>query len=450
MSRTACRAAGRTVRRAARRLPAVLITGGALFGLGAPANYTCAPFLSAAPLVAAPLHTLRATVAAALAAVAVAVGLVFYHRPSDTGEALAEIAAIGTVSLVALGINRIARRSDQQLASARGIAEAAQRAVLPAPPSRIGGLRVAARYVAAHAGARIGGDLYAVQDTPYGVRAVVGDVRGKGLGAVEAVAVVIGAFREAAEQEPTLEGVAGRLERALQREGARRANLDQYEGFTTAVLAELPPGQPVLRLLNRGHPPPLLLHADGRVGAADPTVPALPLGLGDLGVWADRAEEREFPAGSMLLLMTDGVTEARDADGTFYDPRAELTGRQFRSPETLLDSLVAEVTRHSGGQAADDMALLAIRRGERIEQHFVESIDRFRGRTSCEELSGRVVDSGFRLGIHPACLLTFDNGARSSQPPQEAVRRAPSPNPAGTVPPDTPACSGNRGTTTLG
>ncbi|CAM5491813.1 PP2C family protein-serine/threonine phosphatase [Streptomyces abikoensis] len=395
MSRTVRRAAGPTVRRAARRLPVLLITGGALLGLGAPANYTCAPFLSAAPLVAAPLHTLRTTAAAALAAMAVAVGLVLYHRPSDTGEALAEIAAVGAVSLVALGINRIAHRSHQQLASARGIAEAAQRAVLPAPPSRIGGLRVAARYVAAQAGARIGGDLYAVQDTPYGVRAIVGDVRGKGLGAVEAVAVVIGAFREAAEQEPTLEGLAGRLERALQREGARRANLDEHEGFTTAVLAELPPGRPVLRLLNRGHPPPLLLHADGRAGAADPMVPALPLGLGELGAWPDQAEELEFPTGSTLLLMTDGVTEARDADGAFYDPLAELTGRHFRSPDALLDGLLAGVARHSRGQAADDMALLAIRRAERIEQHFVESIGRFRGRTSCEELSGE--SGGFML-----------------------------------------------------
>ncbi|MFF7725928.1 PP2C family protein-serine/threonine phosphatase [Streptomyces sp. NPDC008001] len=397
-SRAVRRAAAHTARRAARRLPAVLIAGGVLFDLGAPTHYSSAPFLSAAPLVAAPLHTLRATVAAALAAVAVAVGLALYHRPSGTGEALSEIATIatiGTVALVALGINRIARRSDQQLASARGIAEAAQRAVLPAPPSRIGGLRVAARYVAAQADARIGGDLYAVQDTPHGVRVIVGDVRGKGLGAVEAVAVVIGAFREAAEQEPTLEGLAGRLERALQREGRRRGNLDQYEGFTTAVLVELPPGKPVLRLLNRGHPPPLLLHADGRVGVADPAVPALPLGLGELGVWPDRAEEREFPAGATLLLMTDGVTEARDADGAFYDPRAGLTGRQFKNPEALLDCLVADVARHSGGQAADDMALLAIRRGERIEQHFVESIDRFRGRTSCEDLSGR--PGGFRL-----------------------------------------------------
>ena len=104
------------------------------------------------------------------------------------------------------------------------------------------GCDVAARYEAAQADAFIGGDLYAVQDTPHGVRLVVGDVRGKGMGAVEAVAVVIGAFREAAEQEATLEAVAQRLERALAREGTRRDGLDAFEGFTTAVLAEIPRG----------------------------------------------------------------------------------------------------------------------------------------------------------------------------------------------------------------
>lgn len=351
-------------RRVARRLPAVLIATGVFFDLATPSHYTSAPLLSAAPLVAAPLSSWRETAGAAAAATAAAIALAFYARADDFGASLSEVLAIAVVSLLALGINRLARRSSQQLASARGIAETAQRAVLPAPPARIDSLRIAARYVAAQADARIGGDLYAVQDTPHGVRVIVGDVRGKGLEAVEAVAVVIGAFREAAEQERTLEGLAARLERALQREGSRRANLDQFEGFTTAVLGEMPPGEPVLRLVNRGHPSPLLLYTDGRVGEAEPAVPALPLGMGDLGMWPDRVEEWEFPAGAMLLLFTDGVTEARDANGVFYDPRTRLSGRPFRSPESLLDVLIMDVTHHAGGRREDDMALLAIRRGD--------------------------------------------------------------------------------------
>ncbi|MPY37909.1 serine/threonine-protein phosphatase, partial [Streptomyces adustus] len=259
-------------------------------------------------------------------------------------------------------INRVVRRGDQRLASAREIAEAAQRAVLPEPAARIGGYDVAARYEAAQADAFIGGDLYAVQDTPRGVRLIVGDVRGKGMGAVAAVAVIIGAFREAAEQEATLEAVAQRLERALAREGTRRDGPDASEGFTTAVLAELPHGDETVRILHRGHPPPLLLHPDGTVRPLPAHEPALPLGMGELADRPDRAEESRFPRGATLLLHTDGVSEARDAQGRFYDPEERLAGRPFRDPEELLAALARDVHRHCGGGLADDMALLAVRR----------------------------------------------------------------------------------------
>ena len=67
------------------------------------------------------------------------------------------------------------------------MAAVAQRAVLPTPPARLGDLHIDARYVPAESEALIGGDLYVVQSTPYGIRVMVGDVRGKGLGAVSAV-----------------------------------------------------------------------------------------------------------------------------------------------------------------------------------------------------------------------------------------------------------------------
>lgn len=272
-----------------------------------------------------------------------------------------EMITVLTAAALALVINGVVRRSNEQLASARAIAETAMRAVLPTPAERIGGLQVAARYEAAQADEFVGGDLFAVADTPYGVRLVVGDVRGKGLDAVEAVAVIIGAFREAAEQERSLEGVAQRLERALAREGTRRYGLDAMEGFITAVLAEIPPGSASLRLVNRGHPEPILLHADGALEVLAPSVPAMPLGM-DLGVWPDRSDEWEMPAGSTLLAFTDGLSEARDANGVFYDPAARLRGRIFPGPEELLSALTDDVRLHTGGRSTDDMALLAVSR----------------------------------------------------------------------------------------
>nr|WP_324289333.1 PP2C family protein-serine/threonine phosphatase [Streptomyces sp. H34-S4] len=350
------------VRRVVKTLPAALIALGLLFDVLTPPSFTGSPFFSAAPLIAAPLFTLRGTVITGIAATFAVIVLHIYNGTTFKVEAMTELATVLTVSGLASLINIVVRRGTEQLASARGIAEAAQRAVLPTPAERIAGLQVSASYEAAQADASIGGDLYAVQDTPYGVRLAVGDVRGKGLGAVEAVAVVLGAFREAAESEPSLEGVARRLELALAREGTRRDSLDAVEGFTTCVLGEIPLGAGLLRLVNRGHPGPLLLYANGGLAELSPAEPALPLGMGDLGGWPDRAQEWSFPEGATLLLYTDGLTEARDGTGAFYDPAARLRGRVFPGPDELLSALAGDVRRHTGGAATDDMALLAVAR----------------------------------------------------------------------------------------
>ncbi|MEU6166367.1 PP2C family protein-serine/threonine phosphatase [Streptomyces tanashiensis] len=355
-------------RRFIRALPPLIIVGGVAFDVATPPEYTAAPLFSAAPLIAAPFFSTLTTLLTGIAAVLASVGLHAYNDTVDEVAALTETLTVLTVSALALLINRVVRRSGERLASARVIAETAQKAVLPTPAERIGGLQCAARYEAAQADAFIGGDLFAVQDTPHGVRLVVGDVRGKGMDAVEAVAVVIGAFREAAEQERTLEGVAQRLERALAREGTRRDGLDAFEGFTTAVLAEIPRSDGTgtfdgfVRVVNRGHPPPLMLYADGRLEPLEPGEAALPLGMGELAAWPDRAEARPFPQGATLLFYTDGLSEARNAQGVFYDPAARLAGRIFPGPEELLDALVDDVRLHTGGGSTDDMALLAVSR----------------------------------------------------------------------------------------
>ncbi len=362
-TRSPVRPPGRGGRRTlVRVLPVLILVVAVLYDLFTPRSFTAGPLYTAAPLVAAPVYSRRGTVLTSAASVVSVLALQSGKGVLYYVDSLTELATIATVAALAILFNAFVRRTDERLASAREIAEAAQRAVLPAPAERIGGFEIAARYEAAQADAFIGGDLYAVQDSARGVRVIVGDVRGKGMGAVAAVAVVIGAFREAAEQEATLEAVAQRLERALAREGTRREGLDAFEGFTTAVLAELPHGDGTVRIVNRGHPPPLLLYADGTLGQVPVREPALPLGMGDLGVWPDRAEESCFPGGATLLLYTDGLTEARDERGEFYDPYAYLAGRSFRHPAELLDTLAEDVRRYSGDGMADDMALLALRR----------------------------------------------------------------------------------------
>ncbi|MFD5425249.1 PP2C family protein-serine/threonine phosphatase [Streptomyces sp. NPDC127084] len=341
-------------------LPWLTIIAGVVFDVFTPETYRASPLFAAAPLLAAPFYTWRGTLGATAASVLTVLGLNVYNGTLGQVPPVTEVFTVLTVSIVALYINRVLRRSGERLASARVVAEAAQRAVLPEPAERIGGLSVAARYEAAQADAFIGGDLYAVQDSPFGVRLVVGDVRGKGLDAVETVAVVLGAFRELADEESSLEGIAQRLERALAREDTRPHGLDRVEGFTTAVLAEIPHDGGRVRLVNRGHPPPIVMYADGALDMLEPSQDSLPLGMGDLAQWPDRVDEMSFPAGATLLLYTDGLSEARDRHGTFYDPRARLGGLVFPGPDELLDAVVADVRRHTSGGLTDDMALLAV------------------------------------------------------------------------------------------
>ncbi|MEV6018559.1 PP2C family protein-serine/threonine phosphatase [Streptomyces sp. NPDC051997] len=350
------------VRAFVRALPVLLVVAGILYDCFTPAEFTAAPFFTAAPLVAAPLSSPRGTVLAGALAVGAVLTVHLLLGVVLHVDVVTEVVTVATAAVLAVLINVVVRRGDERLASVREIAEFAQRAVLPEPEARIAGLEVAARYEAAQEDAFIGGDLYAVQDSPHGVRLVVGDVRGKGMTAVAAVATVVGAFREAAEQEATLQGVAGRLERALTRAGSRRDGVEAAEGFTTAVLAEIPRGEGVVRVVNRGHPPPLLLGPDGTLAVLSAETFALPLGLSELGGPCAPTVQHRFPRGATLLLHTDGLSEARDPRGEFYDPAAWLAGRVFPGPDALPAALFEAVCRHTGGALTDDLALLAVRR----------------------------------------------------------------------------------------
>ncbi|MFJ3766792.1 PP2C family protein-serine/threonine phosphatase [Streptomyces sp. NPDC090082] len=353
-------------RRPARALPALFLVTGVVFQLSTPEALTGAPLFVSAPLVSAPLFTWWATVL--FGALGFAATAVLYAVTTSMGDTASlhglatELATLVLVTAIAVLLNHIVRRDREAADSARGVAEAAQKAVLPTPDPRVGGLRLGARYEAARKDTLIGGDLYAARATPYGVRIVMGDVRGKGLGAIETVSVILGAFWEAAENEPSLTEVARCLERSLTREGASRTGLDDAESFATCVLVEIPPGHEVLRVLNKGHPEPLLLHPDGTVTVLTPGEFSLPLGLGDLAPEPDRADVWDFPADATLLLYTDGLSEARDGTDVFFDPASWLAGRASASPDRLLGALVGDVRRFTGGARSDDMALLAVRR----------------------------------------------------------------------------------------
>ncbi|MEU4030599.1 PP2C family protein-serine/threonine phosphatase [Streptomyces anulatus] len=351
--------------RLSRLLPAVLLLVGSVFQFFTPLSLNGSPFFVASPLIAAPLFSLGRTVAFGGAAFTAAAVLRFVAEANGEDFVVRsmgpQLTTIAFATAIAALVNVMVRLSSERLISAHEVAEAAQRAVLPTPAKSVAGLRVAARYQAAQREALIGGDLYGARSTPYGVRLVMGDVRGKGMAAIETVSVVLGAFREASEQEETLPDVARRLEEALVRDRTDRDNTDE-ETFVTCVIVEIPADHQVVRLLNCGHPAPLLLGGDGSVTPLVPSTFRLPLGLLELAPSPHQLDTWEFPPDSTLLLYTDGLSEARDATGTFYDPASRLTGRTFPTPARLLSTLVNDVQDFSDGVADDDMALLAVHR----------------------------------------------------------------------------------------
>ncbi|MER6300053.1 PP2C family protein-serine/threonine phosphatase, partial [Kitasatospora sp. NPDC001539] len=305
--------------------PWLVVAGGLLWNSLDTADYWGDPLLAAAAVLAGALLTLRDTVAVGVANV---VGIIVLSSQDGTIGTTAGYLELGNTvftALLGVGVNRVLARHGRRLARVRSVAEAAQRAVLPEPPGRVGELEVAACYRAAQDEALIGGDAYALQTTPFGVRVLIADVRGKGLHAVGAVSVLLGAFREESHRAPDLGELADALERSLTRESAQLSEELQLEGFITALLVEFPPGEAAARTLDCGHPGPYLLDGEQPVRRWDAADPGLPLGMGVLGVARPRPQTRAFPPDCTLLLVTDGVTEARNAAGEFYDPVPGLT-----------------------------------------------------------------------------------------------------------------------------
>jgi serine phosphatase RsbU (regulator of sigma subunit) len=344
-----------------RVLPFLVLAFGLAYDLLTPPDVTPVPFFAAAPLIAAPLYTLRATALIGVLAIA-SMALVRLTRGElYAAQTTTELFTVVTVAVLAGMVNAVVRRGDLRLANARQLAEAAQLAVMPVPEPELRTLRIASRYEAAQQEANIGGDLYVVQDTPYGVRLVLGDVRGKGMTAVSAVAIVVGVFREVAERAPTVAECADRLDQAVVRERERHGvSLHRSEGFVTAVIAEFAPDGRSVRLVNHGHPPPLLLEPGAAPRPLEPGEPGGPLALTDLVGPPTPGPPVALRPGAVVLFYTDGLTEARDRDDVFYDPLDRLHGRDFERPEELLDFLSEDVARHTGGHVHDDMALLAV------------------------------------------------------------------------------------------
>lgn len=302
--------------------------------------------IAAAPFLAAAFAGWRVVLGIGAVAIGVALSFALTTAERVTLQTSVNVAGVGLATGLAAAVATLRERQAERIVALSRLATVAQQAVLRPIDGEIGSLAVAGRYVSATAAADIGGDLYEALDTPYGVRIIIGDVRGKGLDAVRLASIVLGSYRHVAFERADLRAVVADLDRTVTRSVGD-------EDFVTMVLVEERGG--TLTIVNCGHPPPLLL----RRGAAvrlDPPATAPPLGF--MPEVQPRVER--LGPGDRVLLFTDGLGEAR-RDGEFF-PTAERAwgllghGRVADGLASLETALVEWVR----GRLDDDIALVLL------------------------------------------------------------------------------------------
>jgi len=258
-------------------------------------------------------------------------------------------------------VEELARRAGLSVDNARlytersAIAHTLQSELLPSRLPEIPGVRVAVRYRAAGELNEVGGDFYDVfahQDGGWAFE--IGDVSGKGAEAAAVTALARHTVRTASLQHATPNELLEILNDALlvQRAGSE---------FCTVCLARLSldegSGRGRLTVALGGHPPALVLRADGAVE---------PLGEPGtlLGVFDNpdlREVDTELRSGDTVLLYTDGVTEAGPTGEEIgEDGLAELLGGMSGlSPEAIVDGVEQAAVAAQDGKPRDDIALVA-------------------------------------------------------------------------------------------
>jgi serine phosphatase RsbU (regulator of sigma subunit) len=233
------------------------------------------------------------------------------------------------------------------------IADALQAGLAPALPPTLPGMRVATRYVAAGAGVEVGGDFYDFVDCGDGRwLLVIGDVAGRGPGAAALNAQVRFAARALARTGLDAAQVATALNDNVVADA-------EAERFCTAVVVTLAPDDNGIAadLVVAGHPAPIVVRATGTMDECG----------GDnqlLGVFADAVfttTSTRLSRGDVLVLVTDGVLEARDPHGEFFDEGRlfDAIRHAIRTAEGIADGVHAAVAAFAPNMT-DDLAIVTV------------------------------------------------------------------------------------------
>jgi serine phosphatase RsbU (regulator of sigma subunit) len=254
----------------------------------------------------------------------------------------------------------LARRAAVAIENARlytertRIAHTLQVRLLPERLPEVPGVLLAARYRAAGELNEVGGDFYDVfprSGTDWAL--VVGDVSGKGAEAAAITALARYTLRAAAMDEDVPSAALRRLNDAMLQDGS-----SQFATVVLAYVSAADDGGLRVRIALGGHPPPLVLRADGTMEAP-----------GSFGVLLGMLEDAplhdaEFALhpDDLMLLYTDGVTEAGSRDAPFGQSglAALMQDLAGRTPEEIVDEVEQAVVGAQPGEPRDDIALLAL------------------------------------------------------------------------------------------
>jgi len=246
------------------------------------------------------------------------------------------------------------KRLEQQTELARQV----QMDLLPPASFAVQNMDFAAECVPAW---QVGGDFYDVFSVDDGrVAVVLGDVSGKGLPASVVVGLLLGAVRASnwmggrAEHEASSE----RLSELIRTRTA-------LERFASLFWSYYEPETQVLRYINAGHPPPLLVQ---RSAAGVVEVLRLEEGGPVLGVVPGatyRQGQVSAHPGDLLVVYSDGVVEATNADGEQFEEerlRDVIRQNSTRPPVEIRDLVLEQVHRFLGEQRAQDDLTLVVGR----------------------------------------------------------------------------------------